>query len=341
MSERLKGWQLLDARDNEAARIEFVQAVAADPENSDALIGLGKALARLGRLDESLNALKAALALNPDLPEAHFETALVNIHEGEWQEAKLHIQQAIALAPDVGRYYLTAAACAGRLGDPQVALKYSKTAHAIFVETMAVNPEDSQALTGLGQALTQMGREEEALEAFQAALELDPNAYEAHYGAGWVYLYRKRRWREAEPHIQKAVALAPDVVHYRLAASDCAMKRRDFQSALQHLEAAHRIAPKALGKRGQWLLTYLQFYPIADKLFAPLIVFCMLTMPLYAFSLLMAGEKNGVGIGALPFGIASVVYLLERRYRLAVGSLLLGTMWVALVLFLFNWLATR
>jgi len=139
------GWRLLDAGDNEAARAKFSEAIAANPRDSDALIGLGKALARLGQASEALDAFKAATNLDPENPEAHygagsaysqlgqatealdaFKAALHFDPEnpeahygaawsydqrGEREDAEFHARKAVALAPDVAKYHLLAAKC--------------------------------------------------------------------------------------------------------------------------------------------------------------------------------------------------------------------------------------
>jgi len=142
------GWQLLDAGDNEAAQEKFLEALAANPKDANASIGLGKALARLGQptealksfraalnLDpenpeayygvgsaysqlgqgtEALDAFKAALHFDPENPEAHYGVAWAHDQRGERQKAEFHAWKAAALAPDVAKYHLLAAKCRNR-----------------------------------------------------------------------------------------------------------------------------------------------------------------------------------------------------------------------------------
>src|SRR5262245_11631576 len=57
--------------DNTTAATYFATALAKDPTNVSALVGLGIARYRLGDFAEADRALNAALAQSPDLPVAH------------------------------------------------------------------------------------------------------------------------------------------------------------------------------------------------------------------------------------------------------------------------------
>jgi tetratricopeptide (TPR) repeat protein len=49
------------------------------------------------------------------------------------------------------------------------------------------NPKDAQAHAELGAALFQLGRKEEALEAYKKALSLNPQGSGFHFGLGFIY----------------------------------------------------------------------------------------------------------------------------------------------------------
>jgi len=124
------GWRLLDAEDNEAARAKFSEIVAANPKNSEALVGLGKALARLGQPTEALEAFEKALNLNTENPEAHFGAGWAYREIGEQQNAEFHARKATALAPGVAKYHLLAAKCI-RSGDLENILWHLEAANRL------------------------------------------------------------------------------------------------------------------------------------------------------------------------------------------------------------------
>lgn len=102
-------WQLLDAGNNEAAGRQFSKALASDPTNVDALIGLSKALARTGQLDQALDACESVLDLDPTNAEAHYGAGWLYRQLGDQEKAQFHALKAVEIAPTVARYHLLAA----------------------------------------------------------------------------------------------------------------------------------------------------------------------------------------------------------------------------------------
>lgn len=63
---------------------------------------------------------------------------------------------------------------------------------------------------GLGKTLRQFdGREEEALNAFKKAIEIEPNAYEAWYGKGAV-LNKLNKLQDALAAHEQAIKIEPN-----------------------------------------------------------------------------------------------------------------------------------
>src|SRR5687767_14772066 len=76
-------------------------------------------------------------------------------------------------------------------------------------------PSDSELFQQLGQAYTKAGRTEEAREAFERSLELDPdNAFSHLYLGNWFY--GKRLYPDALARFRRAAELLPDeaVAHW-------------------------------------------------------------------------------------------------------------------------------
>src|SRR5215469_12174652 len=67
---------------------------------------------------------------------------------------------------------------------------------------------DAQALVKQGQKLNSEGKQHEALNLYQQALEMSPNLYEAHLESG-VALDLKGDYTAAREHLRKAIELAP------------------------------------------------------------------------------------------------------------------------------------
>ena len=89
------------------------QAVRSDPNDVDALIGLGGTLGRLGRFRESLEASESVIDLEPENAKAHYMAAFAHAKLGAKVEARAHAERAVQLAPQVAQYHLLAAGLAG------------------------------------------------------------------------------------------------------------------------------------------------------------------------------------------------------------------------------------
>jgi tetratricopeptide (TPR) repeat protein len=129
-------WHLLEKGENEAARAEFARAIAAHPNDSEALMGLGKALARSGHFTEALEYFRKALALAPGNPEAHYGASWAHWRRKEWREARSYVEQALALAPGTAKYHVMAASCAAKLRHSEAALMHLETAARLSPEVL-------------------------------------------------------------------------------------------------------------------------------------------------------------------------------------------------------------
>jgi Flp pilus assembly protein TadD len=66
-------------------------------------LGLWSALERQGKLAEAEEAVREAIALSPDLAEAHERLGQVLARQGRWREAEAAIREALRLDPGDAR----------------------------------------------------------------------------------------------------------------------------------------------------------------------------------------------------------------------------------------------
>ncbi len=124
-----QAYQLLDNGENESAREAFAQIVQEEPSNLDALLGLGKALARLGHYEEALAVCQKVLQVRPELAEAHYVLGWILIRLKRWSEAEQHILFAVAAEPANPKYHFAAAGCADKRKDLEGVLTHLKAAY--------------------------------------------------------------------------------------------------------------------------------------------------------------------------------------------------------------------
>ncbi len=126
---------------------------------------------------EAGQAGRQALALAPDLPEAHTALATLYTFEWKWAEAEQHFQRALALAPDDPEVHYNYADWLGAQGRFEEALQASQ-------RTIALDPLVPIFMNGLANNLAWLGRRDESLAQRQAAYALAPD----------VALLRRNLW---------------------------------------------------------------------------------------------------------------------------------------------------
>ena len=117
---------------------------------------------------EAEQAGKRALALAPDLPEAHTALATLYTFEWKWAAAEPHFQRALALAPDDPEVHYNYADWLGAQGRFEEALQAGQ-------RTIALDPLVPIFMNGLSNNLQNVGRGDESLAQQQAAYALAPD----------------------------------------------------------------------------------------------------------------------------------------------------------------------
>ena len=178
-------------------------ALKRDPKFAPAWAGLANSLAVLpwyvpeaekaaaaAAMPEAEAAGKQALALAPNLAQAH--TALGSIYAFQWQWAlaEQHFKQALALAPNDPELHHQYADWLGAMGRSDEALAASSKA-------VALDPLVPIYLNGKGNTLAMMGRIDEAIDVRQAAYALAPELQMTTNNLFGTYLQAKR-YDEAE-----------------------------------------------------------------------------------------------------------------------------------------------
>ncbi len=227
------------------ARRMFARAIEVDPGYARAYAGIADCSSMLyhywdasdANLEQADSASRKALALDPDLSEAHAARGLALSLSKQYREAEREFEAAIRLDPKLyeGHYYFALARFQeGNLTDAAVR----------FERASAVRPEDYQAPQLRALCLTGLGREAEATAAHRAGVqliqrhvELNPEDARAWYlGAGsWARLADRDMALE---WVDRALALDPNDagVLYNVACITAVVGQQD--KALDLLEKA-------------------------------------------------------------------------------------------------------
>ncbi len=147
---------------------EFRQALAMNPENVDAHVGLGASLAQLGQFDEAESHLRLAIRRAPDHARAHESLGIALAEQGRLAEAAESFRQSVRLDPERPTAQFRLGIVCMDLGDVAEAREH-------LAEAVRLDPDDPRPLCSLGVALAHEGRPEAAAKHFVRALRLNPN----------------------------------------------------------------------------------------------------------------------------------------------------------------------
>ncbi len=150
----------------------YERAAEVDPGYALAWVGLTKAHESLyhfagadpANLEAAGQASAEALALAPDLAEAHRARALYLQRADELTGAEAELQQAIRLDPTSSANYVAYGSLLYRQGDLERAAE-------LWEKSIELDPETRSAINILPQVYTSLGREEDALRAYGRMFE--------------------------------------------------------------------------------------------------------------------------------------------------------------------------
>lgn len=208
-----RGFCLHTLKRLEDALATYDQALAQQPASAslraELLSNRGHALFALERQADAVASLEQALALAPNMPDAHYHRGLTQIQEQQWQAALASFGRACELQPGYGQALERLAYVMHKLKKPPqdcVAvldqallaapngvparlaraallsrLRLYSDALADYDEALLLEPRNPKTHTERGEVLLQIKRTDEAVQAFQTALECGGDADELRY----------------------------------------------------------------------------------------------------------------------------------------------------------------
>jgi serine/threonine-protein kinase len=144
---------------------DFERALALEPLNPDAHLGLAGAYESQGKLAEAEVTYERALELRPGCWAGHNNLGRFYFKHGRYEEAETQFLQVIALTPDNTRGYSS-------LGGIYVYLNRREEARQMFARSLEIKP-NYFAYANLGTLYFQEERYDEAARMYEQALELE------------------------------------------------------------------------------------------------------------------------------------------------------------------------
>ena len=271
----------LDQRNYARARESFATVLRLDPSRPLARVNAGTAAARLGRFEEAAEHFEKALELGRDDASvrllASAQLGVVLLELGRIEPARLALEEAVRIAPDDGTLQTKLSDVYDALGRELTARRAGREGLELFRDYAARFPDRPLARVLLGEALLRSENLSAALAEFERALAADPTFARAHFAAGFVskQLGENERARSAleaarrlEPEntlvlfhlgelvaedgdpdsaallLQQAVALRPDYAQAYRKLGQVYVRARRYQEALAALAEAARLEPE-------------------------------------------------------------------------------------------------
>ena len=185
----------------ERAAEQLQRCMELNPNFDNAMTGLARALAKLGRVDEAKNWLKKATSSNLENYRAWYELGLLEAGSDPGA-AQSSYEKAITIQPNFSL-------AQRELGILLFNQKNYAAAVPRFEKAIALGLEDAQLDNLLGICYNQTGHLQKSIRSHQAALKLDPELAEAHLNLAYDYqlLHQAKTARE---EYQRACELQHD-----------------------------------------------------------------------------------------------------------------------------------
>jgi tetratricopeptide (TPR) repeat protein len=201
---------------------EYNTALTLNPDNVEAHQKLGFLLYNVkGQAQEGMAHLLQTLALDPRNPRAHYDLGMALLHQKKIDEATAHLMEALRQMPNGLDDQYTPVRLHLTLGEALLLAGRSEEARAHLARVLELDPTNPGGHYRLAQALAALGQMDPALLCYAKAMKLDPRVDVSpvlHYLLAEGYL-RKRQFREALGHEERALALAQAQGDARLAAT--------------------------------------------------------------------------------------------------------------------------
>jgi putative PEP-CTERM system TPR-repeat lipoprotein len=231
----------MSQHDRDGAFHYLDEAVAKDAKNPEIWMTRGVVMRMEGRVDDALAAYDQVLKLKPDHFSAHVEKAYIEIARGQFPAAKTEIETAEKISPNNMLVTYTRALYEFSQG------KHA-AAHEALLKVLKNAPDHMPSILLAGAAELSLGSTQQAEQHLRKYLESNPDNVYARK------LLAQAQLKSAQP-ADAAATLAPvlkdsiqDPQLLALAGASY-MQTRDFDKASNYLEKAAALAPKAVGVR--------------------------------------------------------------------------------------------
>jgi serine/threonine-protein kinase len=227
----------------DSAIIQFERALQVDQKYAPAYAGLGAAYATLFEqrnqskewLEKTRTNCEQALAMAPDLAEAHTCLGHFYLGTGQYETAVKEFQQSLDLNKESDETL-------GGLADAYQKLGNTGAAEQAYRSAIALRPNYWGGYSGLGAFYYSQARYGDAVEMFRKVTSLAPENYRGYSNLGAMELLLGR-YSDSIAALKTSIALRPDFESYGNLGTSYFLLRQ-FENAAQSFEEALRLDDK-------------------------------------------------------------------------------------------------
>ena len=212
--------------------------VSKRPNNARAHASLATAFLNQGNFEEAKIHFEEATRLKPKDPAIRHSVAAAWIKQNEWDKAAPHLLAALKTRP---RY-------PDALNDLALVLYHEgKIAAAIeqLTQALQIQPGHVEALTNLGLCHAKLGNQEEAIRFYEKALRLRPDFDKANLNLSHA-LAEQGRLEEARQHLRKAQRFGSASAELYNRLGILSARQGKFEEAAQYFMKALELAPSSV-----------------------------------------------------------------------------------------------
>lgn len=176
-----------DPRFKDKAREASERALALQPDLAQAHVAAGLCSLVSKDFERAGRELSRAIEIDPALSEAYYYFARVRFHEGDLEESARLFEKAMSINPEDYQSRLLRVQILRGTGRPDQAVREAREAIGVVERRLELHPDDVRALHMGASSLIVLGETDRATQWIQRGLEIDPNDPISLYNAACSY----------------------------------------------------------------------------------------------------------------------------------------------------------
>lgn len=207
-----------------------------DPLDTTAMRILASVGVRLGKLKEASHLLERCLELAPDFHHARHNYATIFVKRNKLEAALAEVDTLLHFEPNNPNFLILKATILGRKGDHQPAI-------ALYEQLLKHYPAHAGAHMNYGHTLKTVGRLDEAVAAYRAAIDLDPASGESYWSLANLKTFRfsDEDVANMQTYVEKSGIVAEDQAHLAFALGKAFEDRQEYDKSFRHYELGNRV----------------------------------------------------------------------------------------------------